>query len=86
MDTDIRKTTDCRRLDDPDRCARCETCLEPCQVYEGDKPCGETQTLQIIKEFRELYERKMQQIESTGGGDCAQVSKLVYLFVVGCIA
>lgn len=73
-----RKRTDCRRPDDQEKCANCTTCREPCQVYDGDKPCGETQTLQIVKEFKELYEKKMHEIESTGGGDCVQVN--IYLF------
>lgn len=44
-----------------------------CQVQVGDKICGETQTLQITREFRQLYEDKLKQIDSVGGGDCVQV-------------
>lgn len=44
-----------------------------CQAQVGDKICGETQTLQITREFRQLYEDKLKQIDSVGGGDCVQV-------------
>lgn len=65
----------CGRRDDPTRCGRCETCREPCPVLAEDgRPCGETKTLDIVKEFRTLYERKMREVESAGGGDNVQVS------------
>ncbi|KAF2903682.1 hypothetical protein ILUMI_02477 [Ignelater luminosus] len=42
-----------------------------CQYPIGNnQKCGETQTLEIIKEFRQLYENKMKQIDAEGGGDC----------------
>ncbi|KAJ8916239.1 hypothetical protein NQ315_016378 [Exocentrus adspersus] len=43
-----------------------------CQVPVGQGTCGETRTLNIIKEFKRLYEEKMHQIDSAGGGDCLQ--------------
>lgn len=47
---------------------------EVCQVPVGNRICGETQTLQITREFRQLYEDKLKQIDNVGGGDCAQVN------------
>lgn len=70
METENQKPPDCWHHED--KCDVCGECRDPCQVYEGDKPCGETETLKIVKQFRDLYEKKLQQIESTGGGDCAQ--------------
>ncbi|KAJ8958819.1 hypothetical protein NQ318_019579 [Aromia moschata] len=48
-----------------------------CQVPVGGGggTCGETRTLEIINEFRRLYEEKMQEIDTAGGGDCLQVSR-----------
>lgn len=54
---------------------------EVCTVPVGDRICGETQTLQITKEFRQLYEDKLKQIDTMAGGDCTQVSLIWFLFV-----
>lgn len=44
-----------------------------CQVPVGLGTCGETGTLDIINEFKRLYEEKMHEIDTAGGGDCLQV-------------
>ncbi|VEN36489.1 unnamed protein product [Callosobruchus maculatus] len=43
-----------------------------CQVPVGNGICGETRTLDIVNEFRRLYEEKLQQIDANGGGDFLQ--------------
>ncbi|KAJ8972486.1 hypothetical protein NQ317_012317 [Molorchus minor] len=43
-----------------------------CEVPVGQSTCGETRTLDIINEFRRLYEEKLAQIDNCGGGDCLQ--------------
>ncbi|KAF5283705.1 hypothetical protein FQR65_LT13740 [Abscondita terminalis] len=40
-----------------------------CQVHIGNQICRETQTLQIIKEFNRIYESKLNELGSIGGGD-----------------
>lgn len=46
-----------------------------CQVLVGQGGiCGETRTLDIINEFRKLYEEKLHEIDTAGGGDCLQVN------------
>ncbi|KAK4880743.1 hypothetical protein RN001_008889 [Aquatica leii] len=41
-----------------------------CQVnIDGSQTCRETQTLEIIKEFNRVYESKLQELGSIGGGD-----------------
>lgn len=47
-----------------------------CQAQIGDKICGETDTLEITREFRQLYEDKLKEIDSVGGGDCVQVREI----------
>lgn len=44
-----------------------------CQVPIGNGICGEKRTLEFIDEFKRLYERKMEEIDANGGGDCTQV-------------
>lgn len=52
-----------------------------CQYPIGNnQKCGETQTLEIIKEFRQLYENKMKQIDAEGGGDCVSGLQVKYTF------
>nr|XP_023017331.1 uncharacterized protein LOC111506488 [Leptinotarsa decemlineata] len=43
-----------------------------CQVPVGKGICGETRTLDIINEFKRLYEEKIKEIDNAGGGDCMQ--------------
>ncbi|CAG9814199.1 unnamed protein product [Phaedon cochleariae] len=45
---------------------------EGCQVPIGKGICGETRTLDIINEFKRLYEEKMKEIDNNGGGDSLQ--------------
>ncbi|GJQ86609.1 hypothetical protein Trydic_g7841 [Trypoxylus dichotomus] len=45
---------------------------EGCPAIASGRRCGETKNLQIIQEFRKLYEDKMQQIDDAAGGDCVQ--------------
>ncbi|KAG5893696.1 hypothetical protein JTB14_017804 [Gonioctena quinquepunctata] len=45
---------------------------EGCQVPIGEGFCGETSTLDIINKFKRLYENKLREIDSAGGGDCLQ--------------
>lgn len=54
-----------------------------CQVPVGNGVCGEKRTLEFINEFKRLYERKMEEIDANGGGDCMQVifSQVFSLFV-----
>lgn len=44
-----------------------------CQVPIGNGVCGEKRTLDFINEFKKLYERKMEEIDANGSGDCKQV-------------
>lgn len=44
-----------------------------CQFSVGGKICGETHTLDIVHEFKQLYEDKIREIDNIGGGDCAEV-------------
>ncbi|XP_022903269.2 putative leucine-rich repeat-containing protein DDB_G0290503 isoform X2 [Onthophagus taurus] len=43
-----------------------------CPALVDGSRCGETKNLQIIKEFKRLYEDKMKQIDDIAGGDCIQ--------------
>ncbi|XP_050511516.1 uncharacterized protein LOC114328083 isoform X5 [Diabrotica virgifera virgifera] len=43
-----------------------------CPIPIGNSVCGETKTLDIINEFKRLYEEKMQEIDNTSCGDCLQ--------------
>lgn len=45
-----------------------------CEVSVNGVPCGETKSLRIINEFRDLYQQKMMQIDTIAGGDCTQVN------------
>lgn len=51
-------------------------CFGPdgCPAVANGRRCGETRNLQIIQEFKRLYETKMKQIDDAAGGDCVQVS------------
>ncbi|CAH1278872.1 unnamed protein product [Diabrotica balteata] len=43
-----------------------------CPIPIGNSVCGETKTLDIINEFKRLYEEKMNEIDNTSCGDCLQ--------------
>lgn len=43
-----------------------------CPVPIGNSICGETNSLDIMKEFNRLYEERIQQVDCEGGGDCLQ--------------
>ncbi|KAK9870592.1 hypothetical protein WA026_008154 [Henosepilachna vigintioctopunctata] len=43
-----------------------------CPVKLGEEKCGETQGLDIIKDFHQLYQEKMSQIDVSAGGDSLQ--------------
>lgn len=43
-----------------------------CPVPVGSSVCGETRTLDIINEFKRLYEEKMHEIDNSSCGDCLQ--------------
>ncbi|XP_057652834.1 uncharacterized protein LOC130891824 isoform X5 [Diorhabda carinulata] len=43
-----------------------------CPVPVGNSVCGETRTLDIINEFKRLYEEKMHEIDNSSCGDCLQ--------------
>lgn len=46
-----------------------------CQaVMVNGKKCGERQTLQICREFNNMYQKKMKEIDEIAGGDCCEVS------------
>lgn len=48
---------------------------EGCSVVLGDgERCGEQETLRICRQFNEMYEAKMREIDAVGGGDCAEVT------------
>lgn len=56
-----------------------------CQVIlkSGNK-CGEQQTLQICREFNQMYADKLKEIDNIGGGDCIEVppsSSLFYFLI-----
>lgn len=60
-------------------------CAGGCPVPEGNKTCGETRTLDIINEFKRLYEKKMEEIDTSNCGDCLQVmilsiAQIVYIY------
>lgn len=44
-----------------------------CPVPVGNTICGETNSLEIMKQFNRLYEERMEQVDSEAGGDCLQV-------------
>lgn len=64
---------------------------EGCQVPVGNGVCGEKRTLEFINEFKRLYERKMEEIDTSSGGNCLQVIFnfpvffLLYLLCVGAV-
>lgn len=64
-------------------CTGGRKCFGPdgCPAVANGRRCGETRNLQIIQEFRRLYEDKMKQIDDAAGGDCIQVSDML---VSGC--
>lgn len=39
-----------------------------------DEPCGETESLRILDEFRKLYERRIEKIDRESDGDSDRVS------------
>ncbi|KAF7281376.1 hypothetical protein GWI33_004857 [Rhynchophorus ferrugineus] len=45
---------------------------QSCPIPVGNSLCGETNSLEIMKEFNKLYEDRMQQVDSIAGGDCLQ--------------
>ncbi|CAG9858405.1 unnamed protein product [Phyllotreta striolata] len=47
-------------------------CSGSCPVSEGNIVCGERRTLDIINEFKRLYENKMDEINKANCGDCLQ--------------
>lgn len=48
---------------------------------DTDEPCGETESLRILDEFRKLYENRIEKIdrESDGASDRVSVSNTLYL-------
>lgn len=51
-----------------------------CQVPIGKGICGEKRTLDIINQFKRLYQKKMEEIDTAGGGDCLMVTLHPYRF------
>ncbi|XP_076270935.1 uncharacterized protein LOC143202871 isoform X11 [Rhynchophorus ferrugineus] len=45
---------------------------QSCPIPVGNSLCGETNSLEIMKEFNKLFEDRMQQVDSIAGGDCLQ--------------
>lgn len=57
--------------------SKCFTQSQTCPIPVGNSLCGETNSLEIMKEFNKLYEGRMQQVDSIAGGDCLQVEPFI---------
>uniref|UniRef100_A0AAR5PKH3 Uncharacterized protein n=1 Tax=Dendroctonus ponderosae TaxID=77166 RepID=A0AAR5PKH3_DENPD len=53
-------------------CPRSNSKSQGCPVPVGNTICGETNSLEIMKQFNRLYEERMEQVDSEAGGDCLQ--------------
>lgn len=45
-----------------------------CPVFEDSEKCGEMDTLEIMDKFKRFYEKKLQEVDIEGGGDCLEVN------------
>lgn len=51
-----------------------------CQVvFQSGEKCGEQDTLQICKQFNEIYANKLKEFDTMGAGDCTEVNIFIFI-------